>query len=328
MVTRAGGTAATNDLVGVFAVVLSEMLLAGVNAIVKFVPEWSSQQMLVVRYSVDFVLCGAISMRCGYGIPRGQLVVKLLLRGFAYVSFITLFWAAIRSCLPLGDVVVVFIASSSIFFVASARLVLREGIPAIWPLQVVICLTGAVMVNKPMAVDADCPASAGLLPVGAGLAGAMMNLASRSLKNLPQVTVCLFSDIVAMVFGMAWTLVFTPGQSPYPVSDDLSTLLVFASALVGWVGVLSNVKGYQSVSVSAVASIAGYVSVPLNYASQVFIFDQVPDIWSTLGASLICVINVAATVQKWHAMNAAAASEARLIESPGELRRQEDCCGA
>merc|ERR1712039_33800 len=127
---------------------------------------------------------------------------------------------------------------------------------------------------------------------------------------------------------MAWTLIFTPGQSPYPVSDDLSTLLVFASALVGWVGVLSNVKGYQSVSVSAVASIAGYVSVPLNYASQVFIFDQVPDTWSTLGASLICVIKVAATLQKWHAMNAAAASDARLLESPGELRRQEDCCGA
>jgi len=316
MATQNVKRAAANDLVGVFFMILSEVLLAGVNSIVKFVPDWSSQQMMVVRYSIDFMLCGAASVWCGYKIPRGQTVVKCLLRGFAYVSFIALLWSAIRSCLPLGDVVVTVIASSPIFLVASARILLKEDIPAGWPLQVVICLAGAALVNKPKAVDAECPASTALLPFGAGFAGAMMNLASRSLKDLPPVTLCLFNDVVAVAFGMTWTLFLTPDESPFPVSEDLSTMLVIVSALVGWVGLLSNVKGYQSVSVSAVASIAGYVSVPLSYASQVFMFGQMPDKWSTAGTLLICGINVAATIQKWRAINAAAKNDSNYVRLP------------
>jgi len=251
------------------------------------------------------------------GFPRGQIVVKLLLRGLAYVFFIALLWSSIRSCLPLGDVVVTVIASSPIFLVASAHLLLKEDIPAVWPLQVVICLAGAALVNKPKAVDADCPASTALLPFGAGFAGAMMNLASRSLKDLPPVTLCLFNDIVAVALGMTWALLLTPDESPFPVSENLSTMLVIVSAFVGWVGLLSNVKGYQSVSVSAVASIAGYVSVPLSYACQVFMFGQMPDRWSTIGTSLICGINVAATFQKWRAMNAAAKNDSDYARLPG-----------
>eukprot|EP00929_Paragymnodinium_shiwhaense_P056412 TRINITY_DN28224_c0_g1_i1.p1 TRINITY_DN28224_c0_g1~~TRINITY_DN28224_c0_g1_i1.p1 ORF type:complete len:335 (-),score=49.03 TRINITY_DN28224_c0_g1_i1:273-1277(-) len=308
MATQGGNAAATNDLMGVFFMVLSEVLLAGVNSIVKFVPDWSPQQMMVVRYSIDFLLCGSTAALCGYELPGGRRVGLLLFRGLAYVSFIALLWSAIRSCLPLGDVVVIVIASSPIFLVASARLWLKEEIPAIWPLQVLICLVGATMVNKPMAVEADCPASTGLLPVGAGFAGAMMNLLSRSLKDLPPVTLCLFNDIVAIAFGVMWTLLVTPDKSPFPVSEDLSTVLVIGSALIGWVGVLSNVKGYQSVSVSTVASIAGYISVPINYIVQVFMFGEVPDKWSTLGASLICGINICATLQKWAAMTAGTGS--------------------
>lgn len=319
--------------------ILSEVLLAGVNSIVKFVPDWSSQQMMVVRYSIDFVLCGATSMWCGYKVPRGQIVVKLLLRGLAYVFFIAFLWSSIRSCLPLGDVVVTVIASSPIFLVASARLLLKEDIPAVWPLQVVVCLAGAALVNKPKAVDDACPASTAMLPFGAGFAGAMMNLASRSLKDLPPVTLCLFNDVVAVAFGMTWVLFLTPDESPFPVSEDLSTMLVIVSAFVGWVGLLSNVTGYQSVSVSAVASIAGYVSVPLSYASQVFMFGQMPDRWSTIGTSLICGINVAATVQKWHAMKTAAkigSDYARLPDSCDGTEKadlhapalKEECIGA
>jgi len=343
MATEKVKKAAANDLVGVFFMILAEVLLAGVNSIVKFVPDWSSQQMMVVRYSIDFLLCAGASAWCGYRFPGRQIVVKLLLRGLAYVTFIALLWSAIRSCLPLGDVVVTVIASSPIFLVASARLLLKEDIPTVWPLQVVICLAGAAMVNKPKAVDAECPAATALLPFGAGFAGAMMNLASRSLKDLPPVTLCLFNDIVAVAFGMITSLLLTPDVSPFPVSQDLSTALVIVSALVGWAGLLSNVKGYQSVSVSAVASIAGYVSVPLNYASQVFMFGQMPDKWSTFGTLIICGINVAATFQKWHAMNAAAKIDsdyARLPESGddaqkavkdervGEKALKDECTGA
>merc|ERR1712070_366353 len=106
----------------------------------------------------------------------------------------------------MGDVVVLIVASSPLFLVAAARALLGEEIPRRWPLQFAVCVLGAVLINKPWAssLDRDCPTSAALIPLGAGLSGAMMNLASRSLKEVPPPVVCLFNDLVAVAFGLAW----------------------------------------------------------------------------------------------------------------------------
>merc|ERR1711904_182929 len=74
--------------------------------------------------------------------------------------------------------------------------------------------------------------------------------------------------------------------------------LVALSAVIGCAGLLCNVKGYQSVSYAGIASIAGYISVPLGYACQVFLFGQVPDLLSALGAFLICAVSVSTAFEK------------------------------
>merc|ERR1712087_613229 len=67
---------------------------------------------------------------------------------------------------------------------------------------------------------------------------------------------------------------------------DTSLGLILVSAVVGWAGLLCNVKGYQIVSVAAIASVASYFSVPINYLFQVLVFHVVPDRFSVMGASL------------------------------------------
>jgi len=195
----------------------------------------------------------------------------------------------------MGDVVVLVIASSPIFLVASARLLLHEEIPRRWPFQLVICIVGALLIDKPLAVDQDCPASTGLLPLGAGFFGAMMNLASRSVKQVPPPVVCLFNDVMAVLFGLA---MLTIQHEPALTGSKENGGLVVLSAVIGWAGLMSNVKGYQSVSFAGIASIAGYISVPLGYATQVLIFGEVPDVLSGLGASFICGINLITTIEK------------------------------
>ena len=87
----------------------------------------------------------------------------------AYCSGLLCFWGGLRSCLPEGDVVVLLIASSPIFLVLLARVVLRESIPASFPLQMALLVVGAALVNKPGAPAAGCSAWSTVFPVGAAV---------------------------------------------------------------------------------------------------------------------------------------------------------------
>jgi EamA domain-containing membrane protein RarD len=114
----------------------------------------------------------------------------------------------------------------------------------------------------------------------------------------------MYNDIVAVIFATVSTAFGILGAGDEGMGSLLPTemnhnvaLLVLAGA-IGWAGLLANVKGYQSVSVSAIASIAGYVAVPLGYVIQVFIFAQPIDILSAIGAALIVFTNIYAIAQK------------------------------
>ena len=104
---------------------------------------------MLVRFSID--LCLSLGL-CAYQrckLPGACEIVILLLRGLCYCSFILFFWAALQSCMPLGDVVVLVIATSPLFLVLSARLFLGEAIPRAWPVQMLLLGAGAALVNNP-----------------------------------------------------------------------------------------------------------------------------------------------------------------------------------
>merc|ERR1719217_664758 len=138
------------------------------------------------------------------------------------------------------------------------------------------------MIDKPMAVEDTCPTHTVALPLAAAVSAAMMNLCSRSLREVAPPAISLYNDVIAVCGALVYMRFFEPENNPTPIKNDFSTHLVTGSAIIGWLGVLANVKGYQTVTVAAVAGIATYVSVPLNYGLQVFVFGEMPDWQSTV----------------------------------------------
>lgn len=287
---------------------MSEAFLATVNAIVKFV-EWPAERIMAVRYTIDFVLCFSACTVSGLRVPARPICLILLLRGTSYCSFIGFLWAALRSCLPLGDVVVLVVTFSPISVVLLARLVLGEAIPRLWPLQFLLCVIGAALVNMPVDANATCPVTTSSLPLAAAFAGALMNLASRRVKDVPSPLVCIFNDVVAVLFAVLYMALLSPAGLAIPKAEDENLWFVILSAFIGWAGLICNVKGYQTVSVTAVASIAAFVSVPLGYFMQVVVFQKAPDLTSVLGATLIVCTNVGVTWQKYKAAQVAVEAE-------------------
>ena len=90
-----------------------------------------------------------------------------------------------------------------------------------------------------------------------------------------------------------------------PLDGDL--VLIAASAVLGWAGLMGNIRGYQTASAAAVATIAGSTSIPFNYAYQVFLFNQPIDGLSVLGAALVVGTTIGMTVVKHLAAVRAAA---------------------
>jgi len=308
---------AASDSKGVFFVISSEILLAIVNAIVKYVKAWPVERVMAVRYTSDFLLCVILCVACRLPPPSTWVAAKLLFRGIAYIAFIICLWGGLRSCLPLGDVVVIVVAISPLFLVMLSRLLLGEKIPSMWPLQFALCMTGALLVNKPLAPAPGCTAAAALLPVAAAFFGALMNFMSRNVKGVPPPYVMAFNDVVAVVFACGSIALNHSsdnlGIALLPDGFDKGFAIVVLSAVIGWVGLMCNVQGYQSVSVAAVASIASYSSVPLGYIMQVFAFNEIPDIFSIAGALLILSTNVAVAVSKYRAAKAETKGRDRVL---------------
>ena len=335
----------TSDVPAVLLMTCSELLLATVNAIVKFVSGWPSERLMLVRFSIDFMLCSIVCLVRGLSSPSVIDWATLVVRGIAYCSGVSFFWAALRSCLPIGDVVVLLLSASPLFLVVSARVVLGEAIPREWPVQMALLIVGAQLINKPLAPAPDCPPSTALLPAGAAVCWAMMNFASRRVKHVPSVQVMLANDMVAIIFSVTLAVVTRGADDGSALSTlrpplNSETLLVALSAVLGWAGLMGNVKGerehgeptpldrrcpirvksrphrpgavhlesaghsllvlpgYQTVSVAAVASIAGSTSIPFNYAYQVFVFAEQPDGFSVAGATLVLGTTVGMTIAK------------------------------
>lgn len=296
-------------------IVASEALLATVNAIVKYVHNWPTQNMMMIRSPVDFLLSMAMCAWFRYDIPSPRLSAFLLMRGVCYIAFIGFFWASLKSCLPFGDVVVTVVTFAPAFLVLLGVLLLGETIPRAWPVQFAFCTLGALIINRPLAPDATCPASNSLLPMAAAFAGSLMNLASRKLKDVPAPVVCMYNDVVAVLFALVSSSLgilgadSAPEASLLPQRMDQNVVLLVVAGVIGWMGLMLNVKGYGAVSVCAVAAIASYVAVPLGYAIQVLLFDQPIHILSSIGAALIVCTNISAVVSRHYEAKASAGEE-------------------
>lgn len=307
-----------SDVPALLLMVFSELLLASVNTIVKFVATWPTQRLMLVRFTIDFCLCASVCTYRGFRSASAIDVGIIALRGLSYCVGMCFFWAALRSCLPIGDVVVLVLSLSPLFLVLMARALARELIPREFPGQMCLLLLGAALISKPLAPPDGCPKTTALLPFGAATSWAFMNFAARRVPHVPSVQVMLISDVVIISFACVAALVVhgeAAAVSALRPPLDRDFLLVGLSAVVGWAGLQGNVMGYQIVSAAAVGAIAGTSSIPFNYLSQVIVFHKPLDMLSTTGAAIVVATTLGMTIAKHLAAKRQMSEEALLTSS-------------
>jgi hypothetical protein len=206
-------SAVVTDVPAILAMVMSELLLATVNAIVHVTSTWPAARLMLVRFGLDLTLCTVIWSIRRWSVPSAVDLVTCVLRGVAYCSGILCFWGGLRSCLPQGDAVVLVIASSPLVLVLLARTLLGEAIPREWYAQMVLLVLGAGLVDKPLAPDPDCAAWTAAYPMGAALCWAGMNFASRRVRHLHPVQLMLANDAVAVAFACGLALASEAGAA-------------------------------------------------------------------------------------------------------------------
>ena len=123
-----------------------------------------------------------------------------------------------------------------------------------------LCIAGALLINKPMAPADGCPVATEALPLGAAFFWSLMNLVVRRCGHVPPPLVSAFTDVTAIAFACVTALVVTRGDTAaaaarlVPDALDAPLLLALLAALAGWAGTQCNITGYQTVSVAVVES--------------------------------------------------------------------------
>jgi len=273
---------------------------------VKYLGHWPASRIMLIRFSIDLLICTVLAVGMRLKLPRPRVCGLLLVRGACYCIAIWLLWQGLRSCAPLGDTSALMLVAP--FWLALlARVLLGEKLSNRMPLQFVLCVVGALMINPPVGFHRDCPSSAMLPSMYATWAFSFMNLLSRYAKDAPSIIVQAFNDIMVILF--ASLIAVFEDVAVLPPAFDKDFVLVILAALIGFLGLYCNVKGYQTVTVGAVAGFVGYTAIPFSYCLQVIVFSQPPNLLSVSGALLIITTSGGMLLEKYRAYKAMSDSD-------------------
>ncbi|TNF37610.1 MAG: DMT family transporter [Deltaproteobacteria bacterium] len=213
------------------------------------------------------------------GVRRGLLLVRGLL-GFAALSF---YFYAISE-LPLADATVLQY-TNPVWTAFLAGLLLRERVTPRVVGASVVALVGVALVARPAFLFGADGGSLPLVPVLAGLAGALSSagayVAVRSLRTTDH----------ALVVVLYFPLVATPASVPAMIPDAVWPLPVDLLLLVA-IGVLVQIaqvfmtRGIH-LEPAGRATAVSYVQVVFAYLWGVVAFGERPTVTGLMGAALV-----------------------------------------
>lgn len=227
------------------------------------------------------------------GLATQRLGMHIVRACFGLSAMLCLFMAI--SLLPLAEVTALTFAAP-LFATAGAALVLKEGVRLRRWTATLVGFVGVVIILRP---GAEIVSAASLIALGAAvlMAGAMLSIKSLSRTEDPAVIVLYFGLLVTPMSLVPALFVWT---TPTP-----QLLLWFALiGVAATAGQILMARAFAAAEASAV--------MPFDFSRLVFVsvfgmvfFDERPDAWTYLGASII----LAAAVYITH-------REAQLGKSP------------
>jgi len=300
-------------LLGFASAILAGLCFTSTNVMVKFAPELSSWQLLLVRCSAQVVCMAPIMAWTRSPIlpadfaTRWKVLVQGVLGGFLLLSI----FVAVNK-LNLGDATAIFYSSPAFTLVLSAIL-LRDHCGIYRTLIAVVLLTGVVVLCRPEALffhsdeasnhtnnshhDAKKSPHNGDYDMVGIVAGICVPLLSAWIVILTRQAKHIHYSVLVFWFGIGGLIVSICGNiyvaDPKVTFSNWSCNQWVLSSLIGMLGIMGSIvmnKAVQWVTPSRVMVIRSF-EVVAAYILQITVFDC-PTHWTDLGGTLLVMTAV------------------------------------
>lgn len=228
--------------------------------------------------------------------PRGQRLM-LLLRGFAGATSVSLIFYAVRH-MPLADASVI-VFSVPVVVAIFARIFLKEPCGLFHYCTLFLTMIGVMLITRPPFLFGQSTKQYNILgPLAALLStffGAIVYVLLRALKDLHYsvILVTFATYSIVQTSSMAWAT----GNLCWPKCGTES-LLVIALGLFSFSGQILLTIAAQLEEAGLVA-IARTVDVVFAFLWQIIFFNEIPNIFSIVGAVLVTLSVVLIGLRKW-----------------------------
>ena len=259
--------------------------------------DYALHQIILTRAAVGilFVLAFFVPLEGGYSGLRTRKLGLHLLRGFGIVVANLCFFTGLIT-LPLGEATAIFFVAP-LLITALSVLLLGESVEASRWVAVVSGLAGVLIVLRPRE---DVFNPAGLLPLGAALAYALVHIMTRKLGRSEKAsTMAFYIQLNFVVVCSIIGLLFGGGEFADP-SNPTIDFLFRAWTVPSWsdvlimlvIGLFSGLGGYfisQAYRISEASVVAPfeYAALPLSLFWSITLFNELPDTLTWIGILLI-----------------------------------------
>lgn len=285
------------NVLGILLAALSSLFFSLSSLIVKWLDNVDPLELAAIRFVG--VLLPAIPIliyKNQNPFPKGQRLM-LLLRSFAGATSLSLTFYAIRH-MPLADASVI-VFSVPVVVAIFAKIFLKEPCGLFHYFTLFLTMLGVLMVTRPPFLFGQSTTQYSFLgPLAALLStifAAIVYILLRALKNLhfSVIMVCFATYSILQTSSMAWAT----GKLCWPKCGT-ERLLVVALGIFSFSGQMLLTIAAQLEEAGLVA-IARTVDVVFAFMWQIIFFNEIPNIFSIIGAVLVTSSVVLIGLRKW-----------------------------
>ena len=262
---------------GILWMVLTTLMLNGVNALAKILAETHPiPQVLWARFFFNGVLLALIFRRSIPGLLVSRQPAAQIGRSALMVT-VTVFLFISFHLLPLADVTAV-IFLSPVLVTALAVPLLGERVDARRWLGVLVGFSGALVIIRP---GAGMMELAVIAPLCAALTHACFQIATRKISGRDRaVTTLVYTPLVGFIGCCAIVPWYWVNPDPWGWAQ------MVAIGLIGGGAHFALIKSFEAAQASTVAPFY-YVSLIWATALGYVLFNNLPDLWTVVGAMII-----------------------------------------
>lgn len=285
------------NILGILLAALSSFFFSLSSLIVKWLDDVDPLELAAIRFvGVLLPAIPIIIYKNQNPFPKGQRCM-LLLRSFAGATALSLTFYAIRH-MPLADASVI-VFSVPVVVAIFARIFLKEPCGLFHYFTLFLTMLGVLMITKPPFLFGHSTKHYNFLGPLAALSStvfaAIVYILLRALKDLhfSVIMVCFATYSVLQTSTMAWAT----GNLCWPKCGS-ERLLVVSLGVLSFSGQMLLTIAAQLEEAGLVA-IARTVDVVFAFMWQIIFFDEIPNVFSILGALLVTSSVVLIGLRKW-----------------------------